>query len=166
MGFEPTHFRTGAWNQRLRPFGHTALFFRFVLNGWPCGPTNKASDYESGDCRFESCKGQYFSLLSVFKIFRSRVGSLWISFYFYKKKYFKKVSMRMWFEPTRAESFGVEAQGLNHSATSSHWIKRQENLWYKSVKDIHNVNKIVKITEGSTGIWTRDLSLRLTFKLS
>ena len=77
----------------------------------------------------------------------------------------------MWFEPTRAESFGVEAQGLNHSATSSHWIKRQENLWYKSVKDIHNVNEIVKITEGSTGIWTRDLSqpwrlLRLTFKLS
>ena len=25
---------------------------------WPCGPTDKASDYESGDCRFESCQGQ------------------------------------------------------------------------------------------------------------
>ena len=24
----------------------------------PCGPTDKASDYESGDCRFESCQGQ------------------------------------------------------------------------------------------------------------
>ena len=27
---------------------------------WPCGPTDKASDYESGDCRFESCQGQHF----------------------------------------------------------------------------------------------------------
>ena len=27
---------------------------------WPCGPTDKASDYESGDCRFESCQGQTF----------------------------------------------------------------------------------------------------------
>ena len=27
---------------------------------WPCGPTDKASDYESGDCRFESCQGQPF----------------------------------------------------------------------------------------------------------
>ena len=27
---------------------------------WPCGPTDKASDYESGDCRFESCQGQVF----------------------------------------------------------------------------------------------------------
>ena len=27
---------------------------------WPCGPTDKASDYESGDCRFESCQGQLF----------------------------------------------------------------------------------------------------------
>ena len=27
----------------------------------PCGPTDKASDYESGDCRFESCQGQSFS---------------------------------------------------------------------------------------------------------
>ena len=25
---------------------------------WPCGPMDKASDYESGDCRFESCQGQ------------------------------------------------------------------------------------------------------------
>ena len=28
------------------------------LTHWPCGPTDKASDYESGDCRFESCQGQ------------------------------------------------------------------------------------------------------------
>ena len=26
----------------------------------PCGPTDKASDYESGDCRFESCQGHFF----------------------------------------------------------------------------------------------------------
>ena len=25
-----------------------------------CGPMDKASDYESGDCRFESCQGQHF----------------------------------------------------------------------------------------------------------
>ena len=38
---------------------------------WPCGPTDKASDYESGDCRFESCQGQYFFLLSTFKIWKN-----------------------------------------------------------------------------------------------
>ena len=27
---------------------------------WPCGPTDKASDYKSGDCRFESCQGHNF----------------------------------------------------------------------------------------------------------
>ena len=27
-------------------------------NRWPCGPTDKASDYESGDSRFESCHGR------------------------------------------------------------------------------------------------------------
>ena len=26
-------------------------------NGWPCGATDKASDYESGDSRFESWQG-------------------------------------------------------------------------------------------------------------
>ena len=25
-----------------------------------CGPMDKASDYESGDCRFESCQDQHF----------------------------------------------------------------------------------------------------------
>ena len=25
-----------------------------------CGPMDKASDYESGDCRFEACQGQHF----------------------------------------------------------------------------------------------------------
>ena len=32
---------------------------------WPCGPTDKASDYESGDCRFESCQGQFFFLTNT-----------------------------------------------------------------------------------------------------
>ena len=30
------------------------------MQDWPCGPTDKASDYESGDCRFESCQDQHF----------------------------------------------------------------------------------------------------------
>ena len=32
---------------------------------WPCGPTDKASDYESGDCRFESCQGQSFFVVEM-----------------------------------------------------------------------------------------------------
>ena len=37
-------------------------FFRNqIFNHRPRGPTDKASDYESGDCRFESCQGQSFS---------------------------------------------------------------------------------------------------------
>ena len=35
-------------------------------NGWPCGPMEKASDYESGDSRFESW--QFRIILSHTKI--------------------------------------------------------------------------------------------------
>ena len=30
-------------------------------NGWPCGATDKESDYESGDSRFESWQGRNIS---------------------------------------------------------------------------------------------------------
>ena len=30
------------------------------IQHWSCGPMDKASDYESGDCRFESCQDQIF----------------------------------------------------------------------------------------------------------
>ena len=33
-----------------------------VSHGWPCGPMDKASDYESGDSRFKSWQGR----LSIF----------------------------------------------------------------------------------------------------
>ena len=46
--------------------------FGLVLVQRSCGPTDKASDYESGDCRFESCQGQlffiYFPLELIFKL--------------------------------------------------------------------------------------------------
>ena len=45
-----------------------------LVVSWPCGPTDKASDYESGDCRFESCQGQYF-FPRCEKNSRPRVGS-------------------------------------------------------------------------------------------
>ena len=35
----------------------------FWLSLWPCGPMDKASDYESGDSRFESWQGRTFSKL-------------------------------------------------------------------------------------------------------
>ena len=35
-------------------------------NSWPCGATDKASDYESGDSRFESWQGR--NILSHAKI--------------------------------------------------------------------------------------------------
>jgi hypothetical protein len=28
---------------------------------WPCGPMDKASVYGTGDCRFESYQGQFFT---------------------------------------------------------------------------------------------------------
>ena len=31
---------------------------------WPCGPMDKASDFESEDCEFESRHGQFFIPLS------------------------------------------------------------------------------------------------------
>ena len=34
-----------------------SIFVWFFTN-WSCGPMDKASDYESGDCRFKSCQDQ------------------------------------------------------------------------------------------------------------
>ena len=39
----------------------TQQIFDFCL--WPCGPMDKASDYEPGDSRFESWQGRNFSKL-------------------------------------------------------------------------------------------------------
>ena len=36
---------------------------------WPCGPTDKASDYESGDSRFESWQGRFFFSPTVLVLF-------------------------------------------------------------------------------------------------
>ena len=102
-GFEPGTSRTLSENHTPRPTSqHTRpvdLCFGAILNSgagsgsrvvlnstnWPCGPTDKASDYESGDCRFESCQGQlfknifpsqlYFEIVCMTKIMRPRVGS-------------------------------------------------------------------------------------------
>ena len=34
-------------------------------NIWPRGPTDKASAYGAGDCRFESCRGHFVSHLII-----------------------------------------------------------------------------------------------------
>ena len=41
---------------------------------WPCGPTDKASDYESGDSRFESWQGRlfYFSPTLCYNFFLNK----------------------------------------------------------------------------------------------
>ena len=37
-------------------------FRRVIVKGhWPRGPMDKASAYGAGDCRFESCRGHFFS---------------------------------------------------------------------------------------------------------
>ena len=60
----PTHFGhrqavlTAFWWKH--PYMECHPSIRSILEQWPCGPTDKASDYESGDCRFESCQGQFF----------------------------------------------------------------------------------------------------------
>ena len=65
-GFEPGTSRTLSENHTPRPTSQVEIQLPCPASGcvcihdWPCGPTDKASDYESGDCRFESCQGQHF----------------------------------------------------------------------------------------------------------
>ena len=39
--------------------------------GRSCGPTDKASDYESGDSRFESWQGRFFFFVFLFFMLKS-----------------------------------------------------------------------------------------------
>ena len=65
-GFEPGTSRTLSENHTPRPTSQVDSQLLcsecqvVTARHWPCGPTDKASDYESGDCRFESCQGQNF----------------------------------------------------------------------------------------------------------
>ena len=65
-GFEPGTSRTLSENHTPRPTSQVDSQLLcsecqvVTAQHWPCGPTDKASDYESGDCRFESCQGQHF----------------------------------------------------------------------------------------------------------
>ena len=71
--------------------------------GWPCGLMDKASVYDTGDCRFDSCQGRSFTLLlnnsivwfkeylcllpnfcpglCMYSISSCLIGSLWTCFY-------------------------------------------------------------------------------------
>jgi hypothetical protein len=42
-------------------FAFTKLESQKAVISRPCGPMDKALDYESRDCRFESCQGRIFS---------------------------------------------------------------------------------------------------------
>merc|ERR1712055_734166 len=72
-GFEPGTSRTLSENHTPRPTSQVAKWSPcpasccLIVQDWPCGPTDKASDYESGDCRFESCQGQIFVLFFLHK---------------------------------------------------------------------------------------------------
>ena len=78
--------------------------------GWPCGPMDKASDYESGDCRFESCQGQNFS-----------------SWYFF-------VITKMWtppggLEPPTFRLTAERASQLRHGGLCLSYSKQNQNIW-------------------------------------
>ena len=74
-GFEPGTSRTLSENHTPRPTSQVAKWSPcpacccLEVQDWPCGPTDKASDYESGDCRFESCQGQYFFCVPALRTF-------------------------------------------------------------------------------------------------
>ena len=167
-GFEPGTSRTLSENHTPRPTSQLVLWccaiaLQPVLSTpclpcntqlqwatWPCGPTDKASDYESGDCRFESCQGQYFWRVQqkhkgnkniappggleppTFRLTAERASRLrhggklcYCCVLCHVMKTFfnltKIFPTRMGFEPTRAEPIGLAVQRLNHSATSSLW---------------------------------------------
>lgn len=53
--FAPNFMNCSCLSERLRTFGANNDTVT-----WPCGLTDKASDFESEDCRFESCHGRIF----------------------------------------------------------------------------------------------------------
>ena len=47
----------------------TLKICKLIVTSWSCGQMDKASDYESGDCRFESCQDQHlFSVSLCFRV--------------------------------------------------------------------------------------------------
>ena len=49
------------WLQRQLKDCHAVRESGWIQDKRSCGPMEKAPDYESGDCRFESCQDQNFS---------------------------------------------------------------------------------------------------------
>ncbi len=48
-------------------------------SNWPCGPMDKALDYESRDCRFESCQGRFYFLQKWQDIIRFGIGTFYLT---------------------------------------------------------------------------------------
>ena len=73
-GFEPGTSRTLSENHTPRPTSQVDSQLLcsecqvVTAQHWPCGPTDKASDYESGDCRFESCQDHKLLFARLFNV--------------------------------------------------------------------------------------------------
>ena len=79
-------------------------YFYFFVKSWSCGPMDKASDYESGDCRFESCQSQK-TFKNVFLMF------------FCCKFLFKKIAPPGGLEPPTFRLTAERASQLRHGGS-------------------------------------------------
>ena len=93
-----------------------------------CGPMDKASDYESGDCRFESCQGQIFNFLIFPKLFRS-MAAMWQKDNRYQENFvswprvFKNVAPPGGLEPPTFRLTAERASQLRHGGMWCYWVQ-------------------------------------------
>ena len=93
------------------------MFYFLKISVGPRGLMDKASDFGSEDCEFESRRGRYFiEICFEYHTIHSKRGKMQQTEQSHKQQ---KVALSAGFEPAREDPNGFLVHRLNHSATTT-----------------------------------------------